>query len=262
MCCNGCFARNHPEAQNVAQFALRPLVGADLAIDAARKGQRDEAIDVLRALFLTAHEQRACRVFVGCPGEALSRASHRTRIRRRPRREPPNRRRVDRPDAPLGIPALDLWWLKSPRAASQGGRQLSTATPSWRNQYLRSAKGSTPAADSPRRGEWCGEQVHVMATMLAHYVARAWVTCCQSAHCCPGAIQPWATRSMCRTLSTGVDDRPTARLRHGRDRSADRGDPSTTTGRQPILVAALKLVGRGVRPARRVRGRPICADAV
>jgi adenylate cyclase len=47
-------------------------IGADLAIDAAREGRRDEAIDDLRAL-VSLHMGRGFRVFVGCAGEALVR---------------------------------------------------------------------------------------------------------------------------------------------------------------------------------------------
>jgi adenylate cyclase len=85
-------------------------IGADLAIDAAGKGRRDEAIDDLRALFAL-HLDSGSRVEVGCTGEALVRLlidrgatddlteAHRIVDEWQARRP--------------GIPALDLWWLKS-----------------------------------------------------------------------------------------------------------------------------------------------------
>ena len=85
-------------------------IAADLAIDAARKGRIDEAIDRLRPTFLQ-HFDKGSRVFVGCTVEALvellvDRGSvddlteaHRI---------------VDRWQARgPGIAATDLWWLKS-----------------------------------------------------------------------------------------------------------------------------------------------------
>jgi adenylate cyclase len=87
-----------------------PAVDADLAIDAARQGRIDKAIDDLHATFAM-HMDGGSRVFVGCAGEALVGlliergssddlgAAHRI---------------VDHwQDRRPGIPALDLWWLKS-----------------------------------------------------------------------------------------------------------------------------------------------------
>jgi adenylate cyclase len=85
-------------------------IGGDLAIDAARKGRRDEAIDDLGALF-SLHMDRGIRAEVGCTGEALVKLlidrgnaddfaeAHRIVDDWRARRP--------------GIPAADLWWLKS-----------------------------------------------------------------------------------------------------------------------------------------------------
>ena len=90
-------------------FAL-PTVGADLAIDAARHGRIDEAIDELHATFAL-HMAGGSRVFVGCGGEALvglliDRGSTNDLTEAR--------RIVDQWQARRpGIPALDLWWLKS-----------------------------------------------------------------------------------------------------------------------------------------------------
>ncbi|OBH51717.1 adenylate/guanylate cyclase domain-containing protein [Mycobacterium sp. E2479] len=87
-----------------------PAVTADLAIDAAGQGRIDEAIDELHATFAS-HMAGGSRVFVGCAGEALvglliERGSaddlaqaHRIVDQWQERRP--------------GIPALDLWWLKS-----------------------------------------------------------------------------------------------------------------------------------------------------
>ena len=85
-------------------------IGADLAIDTARKGQRDQAIEELRALF-SLHMGRGSRVFVGYSGEALVELlidrgaiddlTEAYRI--------VDQWQVRRP----GIPALDLWWLRS-----------------------------------------------------------------------------------------------------------------------------------------------------
>jgi adenylate cyclase len=89
---------------------LMPAIGADLAIDAARKGRGDEAIDELRDLFAV-HMARGVRVEVGCTGEALVgllidrggtadfAVAHQI----------VDEWQVRSP----GIPAADLWWLKS-----------------------------------------------------------------------------------------------------------------------------------------------------
>ena len=102
-------ARGSILKHRVLSFALA-TIGADLAIDAARKGQRDEAIDELRTS-LSLEMASGALVFVGCTAEALielliDRGSigdcgqaHRI---------------VDQWQARWpGIPALDLWWLKS-----------------------------------------------------------------------------------------------------------------------------------------------------
>jgi adenylate cyclase len=85
-------------------------IGPDLAIDAARKGQRDEAIEELRAS-VSLQTAGGSRVFVGCACEALVEllldrgAIHDLREAHRIVEEWQARR--------PGIPALDLWWLKS-----------------------------------------------------------------------------------------------------------------------------------------------------
>ena len=107
-------------------------MGADLAMDAARRGQRDESIDDLRASF-SLHIGGGSRFFAGFPGEALvtlliDRGSvddlaeaHQI---------------VDQWDAQRpGIPALDLWWLKS-RALLADAEGNSGAYAKLANQYL------------------------------------------------------------------------------------------------------------------------------
>jgi adenylate cyclase len=89
---------------------LLPIIDADLAVDAVRNGRRDQAIDQLRALYAL-HISRGHRIVVGNAGEALVMLlvdrgatddlaeAHRI----------VDEWQVRRP----GVPALDLWWLKS-----------------------------------------------------------------------------------------------------------------------------------------------------
>jgi adenylate cyclase len=87
-----------------------PAVAADLAIDAARHGRIDEAIDELHATFAL-HMAGGSRVFVGCAGEVLVGLL----IERGSTDDLTEAHRiVDHwQDRRPGIPALDLWWLKS-----------------------------------------------------------------------------------------------------------------------------------------------------
>ena len=87
-----------------------PAADADLAIDAARHGRIDEAIDELHATFAL-HMAGGSRVFVGCAGEALVGLL----IERGSTDDLTEAHRiVDQwQDRRPGIPALDLWWLKS-----------------------------------------------------------------------------------------------------------------------------------------------------
>ena len=134
---------------NLLTLALA-TIEADLAIDAARNGQRGKAIDELRASF-SLHMARGCRVFVGCTGEALvklliDRASiddlaEANRI-------------VDQWQARRpGIPALDLWWLKS-RAVLAKAEGDSDAYAELAKQYLVLCESSTHVGDSMRRAGW------------------------------------------------------------------------------------------------------------
>ncbi|MET0473788.1 MAG: adenylate/guanylate cyclase domain-containing protein [Mycobacterium sp.] len=85
-------------------------IQTDLAIDVAHHGQPDDAIDELRDV-VSMHLDRGSRVFVGCPAEAL--------VELLIERGAPDDRteahrivglwQARRP----GIPALDLWWLRS-----------------------------------------------------------------------------------------------------------------------------------------------------
>jgi adenylate cyclase len=103
--------RAHANIQKHKVFSLVvAITDVDLAVDAARRGRRDEAIDDLRTSFLL-HTSGGFRVFAGCAGEALvelliERGSiddlteaHQIVAEGQTRRP--------------GIPALDLWWLKS-----------------------------------------------------------------------------------------------------------------------------------------------------
>ena len=87
-----------------------PVVGADLAIDAARHGRIDEAIDELHATFAL-QMTGGSRVVVGCAGEVLIGLL----IERGSTDDLTEAHRiVDQwQDRRPGIPALDLWWLKS-----------------------------------------------------------------------------------------------------------------------------------------------------
>jgi adenylate cyclase len=102
-------ARASIQKHKVFTLALA-IIGADLAIDAARKGQRDEAIDEPRAT-VSLHMGSGSRVFVGCPSEALVELL----IDRRSLGDLTEAHRIiDQWQARRpGIPALDLWWLKS-----------------------------------------------------------------------------------------------------------------------------------------------------
>jgi adenylate cyclase len=87
-----------------------PAVAADLAIDAARHGRIDDAIDELHATFAI-HMAGGSRVFVGCAGEVLVDLL----IERGSTNDLTEAHRiVDQwQDSRPGISALDLWWLKS-----------------------------------------------------------------------------------------------------------------------------------------------------
>jgi adenylate cyclase len=103
-------ARNSIMRHKVMATNLMPAIGADLAIDAARKGRRDEAIDDLRALFAL-HTNSGVRVEVGCTGEALVKLL----IDRGATADLAEAHRIVDEWRALrpSIPAGNLWWLKS-----------------------------------------------------------------------------------------------------------------------------------------------------
>jgi adenylate cyclase len=90
-------------------FAL-PTVAAELAIDAARHGRIDEAIDDLRAMFAF-HTTDGSRILIGCAGEALVGLL----IERGSTDDLTEAHGIVDywQDRRPGIPALDMWWLKS-----------------------------------------------------------------------------------------------------------------------------------------------------
>ena len=102
-------ARTAIQKHNLFTAALAAVI-ADLAIDAARNGQRDNAIGELRQCF-SLHTTQGFRVLAGRAGEVLvglllDRGSdddlaeaHRV-VDQQPARHP-------------GVPAMDLWWLRS-----------------------------------------------------------------------------------------------------------------------------------------------------
>jgi adenylate cyclase len=124
-------ARASIQKHKVFTVALASI-GADLAIDAAHKGQRDKAIDELRALF-SLHMGKGSRFIVGCPAEALIELL----LDRRAVGDLAEAHRIldqwetQRP----GIPALDLWWLKS-RALLAKTEGNTTAYVELTNQYV------------------------------------------------------------------------------------------------------------------------------
>jgi len=101
--------RTSIQNHNMFNFAAA-TIDAVLEIDAAHKGQPDEAIDALRASF-SLHMASGSRVFVGCPGEALVELL----IERGSRDDLAEAHRIvdEWKSGRPGIPALDLWWLKS-----------------------------------------------------------------------------------------------------------------------------------------------------
>jgi adenylate cyclase len=107
-------------------------IGADLAIESARNGQRDEAIDELRVL-VSLHTDSGSLLMVGCPGEALVELL----IDRGSIDDLTEAQRiVDQWQARRpGIPALDLWWLKS-RALLAKAEDNSRGYAELATQYL------------------------------------------------------------------------------------------------------------------------------
>jgi adenylate cyclase len=134
------------EKHTVLAFA-RATIDADLAIDAARNGQRNEAINRLRASYYL-HLNKGFRPLAGCPGEALVELL----IDRGAADDLAEAHRiVDEWRAQhTGIPALDLWWLKS-RALLAKAQHNSRDYAEFASQYLElceklDARGRLPEA--------------------------------------------------------------------------------------------------------------------
>ena len=125
-------ARASMVKHDVMTTNLMPGVAADLAIDAARNGRRDEAIDDLSKLFAQ-HMNGGLRVEIGCTGEALVSLL----IDRGSAEDLAEAHRIidvweaGRP----GIPAAELWWLKS-RALLAKAEGESNSYAELASQYL------------------------------------------------------------------------------------------------------------------------------
>jgi adenylate cyclase len=124
-------AQTNSRKHRVIAFA-RATIDTDLAVDAARKGQRDEAIDRLRASF-SLHLSRGFRPLATCPAEALVELL----IERGASDDLAEAHRIvdewraQRAD----VPALDLWWLRS-RALIAKAEGNFDASAELTNQYL------------------------------------------------------------------------------------------------------------------------------
>jgi adenylate cyclase len=102
-------ARGDIRKHNLFTAAL-PAIAADLAIEAARSGKRDEAIDELRVCFAE-HTEQGLRFIAGRAGEVLvelliERGTPADLIEAQGVIDNPLARHPD-------IPAMDLWWLRS-----------------------------------------------------------------------------------------------------------------------------------------------------
>ncbi|MCV7151176.1 AAA family ATPase [Mycobacterium pyrenivorans] len=107
-------------------------IAADLAVDAARKGRRDEAIEDLRASFKL-HMGSGMRIYAVCPGEALMEIL----LARGTANDISEARQIIEQwnDHRPGVPALDLWWLKSRALMAKAERNWS-AYAELARQYL------------------------------------------------------------------------------------------------------------------------------
>ena len=219
--------RTSVQKHKMFNFAA-PTIDAVLEIAAAHKGQPDEAIDVLRASF-SLHMASCSRLFVGCPGEALVGLlieggstddlieAHRI----------VDDWKAQRP----GIPALELWWLKSRAllAKSEGdfGGYAELA-----KQYLSLCEKLD--VEGGRRSASDGEQVHIDGDDTGVHLARAGPPIANQ-RIAVRAIPAWS-RGPCADTVDWCSDRTTARLRYGRLSIRGSRRSSTTTGRRPILM--------------------------
>ena len=128
-------AQANIERHNLQSFALGTIV-SDLAIDTARRGHLDEAIERLRAQ-TSMHDRDAPFLYFSCPAEALIEllTERGTPADRHEAHRLVELWRVRRPDAP----AMDLWWLKS-RALLAEAEGDSRAHLELAQQYLKSCE--------------------------------------------------------------------------------------------------------------------------
>jgi adenylate cyclase len=109
-------ARANIVRHDVMATNLLPAISADLSMEAARNGRRDEAIDELRNVF-SLHMDGGLRAEIGCAGDALVKLL----IDRGEAEDLAEVRallddwKVRRPD----IPVADLWWVKSSALLAQ-----------------------------------------------------------------------------------------------------------------------------------------------
>jgi adenylate cyclase len=126
-------AKDNIVKHKVMMTNLLPGIAADLALDAAAHGRRDDAIDGLRAL-LSHHMDSGMRAEIGCVGEALVRLllERADALDRVEAHHIVDEWQVKRP----GVPAADLWWVKSRAllAEAEGDR---AAYAELAQQYLR-----------------------------------------------------------------------------------------------------------------------------
>ena len=96
---------------------MKPMIVADLAADAVRRGDGETALAELRSVFAR-YAERGSRVFLGCLGEVLVE----TLVERGAEDDLAEARQIVERWRSLrpGIPALDRWWLRA-QALLDGG---------------------------------------------------------------------------------------------------------------------------------------------
>ena len=216
---------NHPK-HRVMTITLATM-GADLAIDAARRGRRDEAIDDLRASF-SLHMGGGSRVFVGLSGRGPGHASYRSGIRRRPRRGASNRRPVAGPAArhSRARPLV----AEITRAVGRGGRQLRRLRRAGQPvpRAVRETRRPRPACRSASNGAGDdGEDTGI-------HLACTWSPVADEC-AAVGAVRTWPHRPSCAPFPPVSRSRrssasPPTQSIHGSRTS------HSMTGRQPTLL--------------------------